>query len=338
MADVNYYSTRLLMNMEGVNNGTVFTDFSLLKKSWAVMGAAKTSNTASKFGNTSLYLNGSSWIEASAGAESLFGLQDFTIEFWIKTTSATACIMDTLLAYLGWAIEVKSSCISFYSGIRDTRVIFTPGIYIDDNVWHHIAFCREDLTLRCFRDGILVASASDPSNYNASAPKLGLGAFANRDLPQYNLNGYLDDIRILVGVARYTASFTPPGPLDILPLPIRPSVVQPPFALVQTGSPALTFRSVARPIKLSDDIFGGKGRIAGTTHVKGTPNIAVRRRVRLLRERDSMMIRETWSDPVTGAYSFDNIDQNYQYTVISFDHDHNHRAVIADNLTPELMP
>ena len=56
-----------------------------------------------------------------------------------------------------------------------------------------------------------------------------------------------------------------------------------------------------------------------------------------------MLIRETWSHPVTGVYTFSGISTDYKYTVISYDYEGNFRAVIADGLslangTVELMP
>lgn len=81
------------------------------------------------------------------------------------------------------------------------------------------------------------------------------------------------------------------------------------------------------------------GRVRGTVKEKNTPvNTPLRRRVRLIREVDGLLIRETWSDAVTGAYDFQYVSELDTYTVISYDHEHNYRAVVADNLTPELMP
>jgi hypothetical protein len=77
----------------------------------------------------------------------------------------------------------------------------------------------------------------------------------------------------------------------------------------------------------------GIGRLKGTTKDKGTPNVPVSERVRLYRQKDGMLMREVFSTPGTGAYSFDYIDELDVYFVVSFDHDLNFRAVIADNLT-----
>lgn len=80
---------------------------------------------------------------------------------------------------------------------------------------------------------------------------------------------------------------------------------------------------------------GGFGRVFGTVKVKGTPNYAVARRVRLFRDRDGLCAGEVWSDPVTGAYEFLFVDPAERYTAIAYDHEHSFRAVVADNLTPE---
>ncbi|TXT38834.1 MAG: hypothetical protein FD135_2625 [Comamonadaceae bacterium] len=80
----------------------------------------------------------------------------------------------------------------------------------------------------------------------------------------------------------------------------------------------------------------GRGRVLG--HVKKVPGTPVYRKVRLFRERDGLLIRELWSDPVTGAYDFRFVDELQQYTVNSYDHTGTNNGVIGSNITPELMP
>lgn len=84
---------------------------------------------------------------------------------------------------------------------------------------------------------------------------------------------------------------------------------------------------------------GGNGYISGTVKVLGDPtNVPTRRRVRLLRDRDAMLVAETWSDETTGAYLFTEIDRSTTYTVLTDDYQHSYRAVVADRITPSLMP
>lgn len=89
--------------------------------------------------------------------------------------------------------------------------------------------------------------------------------------------------------------------------------------------------------RVRDQYFGGRGRVYGTVKVKGTPDYAVYRRVRLFRDRDGVCVGEVWSDPTTGAYEFTYVDETLRYTVVSYDHFASFRAVVADNLTPEIM-
>lgn len=82
--------------------------------------------------------------------------------------------------------------------------------------------------------------------------------------------------------------------------------------------------------------FGGIGRITGT--VKNTPATPVERRLLLLDEATRIVTQEVWSDALTGAYTFNNLDMQARYTVLSYDHTTLYRAVVADRQQPELMP
>jgi hypothetical protein len=82
----------------------------------------------------------------------------------------------------------------------------------------------------------------------------------------------------------------------------------------------------------------GKGRIRGTVKIDDTPSdIPVRRRVLLFKEPDFVIVGQQWSDAVTGAYEFTDLDMASRYTTLALDHNHAYRAEPADNLTPELM-
>ena len=82
----------------------------------------------------------------------------------------------------------------------------------------------------------------------------------------------------------------------------------------------------------------GSYRITGTTKNKAMPSdIPVARRVRLHEQSSGRLVRETWSDATTGAYSFTGLRLTAYY-VVSFDHTGAFGGVIADNLTPEPMP
>lgn len=102
-------------------------------------------------------------------------------------------------------------------------------------------------------------------------------------------------------------------------------------------TPARDLAGLAFP--LLDAENGGTGQIVATVLVDDSPtDLPIEREVFLLVEPSMRRIRSTWSDPVTGAYQFDNINATRKYTVIAVDYLHSYRAVIADNLTPTAMP
>ena len=64
----------------------------------------------------------------------------------------------------------------------------------------------------------------------------------------------------------------------------------------------------------------------------------VKSRVRLFRQRDGLLARETWSDPVTGAFAFDGLDDSQQFVAMAEDGSGVYAPVAADRRVPEVTP
>ena len=135
----------------------------------------------------------------------------------------------------------------------------------------------------------------------------------------------------LTAGAEAVASATAAGPLLAGPtggtLPVFCGPSSEPLASVAMGSAAA----------VRDAEFGGAGRIWGTTKTKGTPNQPTKARVVLLHQRSKLPVRETWSDPVTGAFAFTGIDTTQQFLTLAEDAAGNFRPVAANRLTPEVL-
>ena len=98
--------------------------------------------------------------------------------------------------------------------------------------------------------------------------------------------------------------------------------------------PNTTASTHAREYTHCDIYYGGDGSITGTVKEKHSPaNTPLYRRVLLIDERSQQVIRETWSDATTGNFAFNGIKIGPAYSTLSFDHLHNYRAQIADNLS-----
>lgn len=78
----------------------------------------------------------------------------------------------------------------------------------------------------------------------------------------------------------------------------------------------------------------GVGSITGTVQVKLPPEVPLRARVRLMRETDGRVMRETWSDGATGSYAFFNLDELQTYTALAYHPGGDYRAEAADRLVP----
>lgn len=77
----------------------------------------------------------------------------------------------------------------------------------------------------------------------------------------------------------------------------------------------------------------GPGFIAGEVDITGTPNTPAMRKVRAHVSANGLLARETWSDPVTGAYRFDGLAREPFY-VVALDYQLNYNAVVKDNVVP----
>lgn len=92
--------------------------------------------------------------------------------------------------------------------------------------------------------------------------------------------------------------------------------------VVITGSAVAEYPSV-------DYIDGGAYSISGIITERGVPG---KYRVQLFDQLTSKLIRQTWSDPTTGAYSFDYLNDTVRY-LVAFDHTSPIRvAAVQDNV------
>jgi hypothetical protein len=74
------------------------------------------------------------------------------------------------------------------------------------DTWHHVAFARQGSTGRLFLNGTLEGSTTSFStNLNARA------VIGSEESLGYPFKGYMSDVRITKGLARYTSNFTPPA-------------------------------------------------------------------------------------------------------------------------------
>ena len=213
VGDVHFPKVKLLLPFDGSNSATTTNDESNSTHSVTFAGGAQISTAESKFGGSSLYLNGDSGtkLTISQSSDFDFGTGDFTIEFWIKTSTSNNDTQSRRVISFGdnnatrIQIFLSSDGIDFYD-ISSVKV--DGDIDVADGNWHHVAFTRSGTSLKGFVDGVQSGSTATNSTDYDNAAALTIGAYASTGLGR--VVGYLEDLRITKGLARYTSAFTAP--------------------------------------------------------------------------------------------------------------------------------
>ena len=213
VGDVHFPKVKLLLPFDGSNTATTTNDESNSNHSVTFAGGAQISTAESKFGGSSLYLNGDSGtkLTISQSSDFDFGTGDFTIEFWIKTSLSNNDSQSRRVISFGnnnatrIQIFLSSDGIDFYD-ISSVKV--DGDIDVADGNWHHVAFTRSGTSLKGFVDGVQSGSTATNSTDYDNAAALTIGAYASTGLGR--VVGYLEDLRITKGLARYTSAFTAP--------------------------------------------------------------------------------------------------------------------------------
>jgi hypothetical protein len=179
------------------------------------VGNAQISTAQSKFGGASMSIPGGGARLVCANTPNFaFGTGNFTLEFWINFSNISS--FQTIYSY-GYT---TSGDLLIQTGNGNGRMIvyvngsavITESGTASTGTWIHYALVRNGTTLTLYRDGTSSGSATNSTDINTTeiigigANPLGYGGGSPGDAP---FNGYIDDLRITKGYARYTANFTP---------------------------------------------------------------------------------------------------------------------------------
>ena len=186
----------------------------------ALVGNTSTSTTQTKFADTAMYFDGNDWISWNSPS---IGSGDFTMEGWFYLSGT---------AGQGSAGQQGIFCAGNHGGSSKYSIKLhntTPGVnkvmgfwlnsytneirgstVINTNQWYHYALVRSGSgsnNVKLYLDGTLEAQTT--STYSIPADTGSIG----RNYPSLDaeyFNGYLENIQLLSGIAKYTANFTPP--------------------------------------------------------------------------------------------------------------------------------
>jgi hypothetical protein len=175
------------------------------------VGNAQISTTQSKFGGSSMYFDGTGdYVLTAPRASNILGNGDFTVEFWAypsNTSSAfRALVSSENYAGVagGWSIYQNGTSLEIW--LTSGQIINATSA-LTSSTWQHVALSRASGTVRLFVNGTSVGSVSNSVEWTGQQIYVGDNNYSGID---YFYIGYIDDLRITKGYARYTSSFTPP--------------------------------------------------------------------------------------------------------------------------------
>ncbi len=209
----------LLLHGNGTNGSTTITDSSPSPKTVTRFGDVQISTAQSKFGGASIAFDGNGDYLTTprvAGIDLLSS--DFTIEFWAYPTSLSSngafLITDGAnTSENSYALWRTGSTLQYFLSSNGTTWDIASAVTIGtllSGTWQHIALTRQGSTFRGFLDGVKGTDTTSTLGLSSSFASLGIGSQPDGGNNANQYAGYIDDLRITKGIARYTANFTPP--------------------------------------------------------------------------------------------------------------------------------
>ena len=200
--------TVLMIHGDGEQGSRLITDE--IEHVIQVQGDAHISTEASRFGGSSVFFDGGGdYLESPVSDDWAFGTGDFTAELWVNFSSTPSSAGVHLIGphtqgvATQWSLLYEGNAIKlFINGQPNASVAWLP----TTDQWYHIAGVRASGATYLFIDGQLRDTGSSTANIGGGRT-LTIGAANN---PALFLHGYVDEIRISKGAARWTESFTPP--------------------------------------------------------------------------------------------------------------------------------
>jgi hypothetical protein len=222
--------TELLIN--GTNAGII--DKSQSVKTITLNGDVKSSTTQSKYLTSSMYFDGTGDYLTTPASTDFYLDGEFTWECWVNCGSSyfrqrqrlltPAVSSSTGSAYISIGNDLGINggaqsgvfCCTYsvsvnpflYANVNGTNT--GTAVTVPLNQWCHLAITRDsNNNVKMWQDGVLVASGSYSGvfDFNRSVgARVGGSGWSTEDF-----GGYMSDVRITKGLARYTSNFTPPS-------------------------------------------------------------------------------------------------------------------------------
>lgn len=211
-------TSALLLNFDGANGSTTMTDSSVFARTATRFGNAQLSTAQSKFGGSSLLLDGSGDYLQFPVTELWLPPTGLTIQAFIRpqTVSAVKVIATTRpttgFTTTGFSLFTNASGQLSFVGWDATGTVtlnLVGATAMPVNTWAHVAVTRNSGVWRLFLNGALQASGT-PAGTITQATSQGLFIGTDPAVAGRDFFGHIDAFQFHVGPPEWVANFTPP--------------------------------------------------------------------------------------------------------------------------------
>lgn len=229
--DVLFQHNTLLLPFNGTSGDTTTTDESWAGNDPTFNDGAQLSNGQKRFGDTSLFLDGSGdWLNLP---RAIFGPSgdididfDFTLEMWVYPTATNYTNTFQMLfsttdfnaaSGQGWAIQLNrtgGNTVLRIIGRRNNTVVLGPtagSTAVPQDQWSHVAVVRKGASWKVYLDGVEEISATESANVifdSITTARIGREGGISDSANEFS--GYIDDFRLTKRFARYEYDFGTP--------------------------------------------------------------------------------------------------------------------------------
>ena len=201
-------STDSLLHIKGSEGHII--DKSQSGNNFTLVGDVTASAAESKYAGSSISLDGNGdHIQLENTPDIDVSTGDFTWEGWFNWNDISnnpKIFISGASATTYWQLYVYSSKLTLR--VNSSQIVYgVDTANISTNQWYHIALVRSGDTFTVYKDGVAVITDTYAGSIGHHSDN-GIGG--QNSYPASSINGYMEDVRLTKGLARYTENFTVP--------------------------------------------------------------------------------------------------------------------------------
>ena len=131
------------------------------------------------------------------------GTGNFTIEFWVNLNSTTNNASFWRGNNNGVDIFMNGTG-KLALGQAQVSTLITDSVNMTTGSWVHVAAVKNGSTITLYKNGVSVGSSGSAPNFVTDT----INYIGNQG--SFRINGYMTNLRVVIGSAVYTSAFTPP--------------------------------------------------------------------------------------------------------------------------------